>query len=240
VTTLRPVLVIEHELECPPAWIGEWLTEAGLALEVCRPYAGDLVPGSLDDFGALLVLGGAMGAYDDADYPWLTDTKKLLRDAVEQDVPTLGVCLGLQLACVALGGTVRESASGRQRGLLDIGWTAAAHADPLFGSLVGGAVAVHWNNDVAADLPAGCEVLARTPDGIPQVLRFGRAAWGIQFHPEVSSELFGLWAETDRDASAAIGVDVDAVTEAIGRAEAELRATWRQMGAGFAAVVVAT
>jgi len=33
---------------------------------------------------------------------------------------------------------------------------------------------------------------------------------------------------------------VDAVAEAIGRAEAELRSTWRQMGVGFAAVVVAT
>jgi GMP synthase (glutamine-hydrolysing) len=234
------VLVIEHELECPPAWIGEWLTEAGLALEVCRPYTGDVVPGSLDDFGALLVLGGAMGANDDVDYPWLTDTKKLLRASVDQVVPTLGVCLGLQLACVALGGTVRENASGRQRGLLDIGWTAAAQTDPLFGSLVGGAVAVHWNNDVAAVLPAGCEVVARTSDGIPQVLRFGPAAWGIQFHPEVGCELFGLWAETDREASAAIGVDVDAVAEAIGRVEAELRTTWRQMVVGFAGVVVAT
>jgi GMP synthase (glutamine-hydrolysing) len=239
VTASLPVLVIEHELECPPAWLGEWLTDAGLSMRVYRPYSGDRLPDSLDGFSALLVLGGAMGANDDADFPWLTDTKKLLRASVDQQVPTLGVCLGLQLACVALGGTVAENASGRQRGLLDIGWTPAAHADPLFASVSDGAFAVHWNNDIAVDLPPGCQVVAQTPAGIPQVLRFGPAAWGLQFHPEVGSELFGLWAETDREASAAIGVDVDAVAEAIERAEQELRATWRQMMVGFAGVVVA-
>jgi GMP synthase (glutamine-hydrolysing) len=114
-----------------------------------------------------------------------------------------------------------------------------AYSDPTFASVAEGAFAVHWNNDVAVDLPHGCEVVAQTTAGVPQVLRFGPAAWGLQFHPEVGSELFGLWAETDREASGAIDVDVDAVGEAVKRAEPELRATWRQMVMGFAGVVVA-
>ena len=36
-----PILVVEHEAQCPPGWLGEWLAEAGADLDVRRPYAGD-------------------------------------------------------------------------------------------------------------------------------------------------------------------------------------------------------
>jgi GMP synthase (glutamine-hydrolysing) len=60
-----PVLVVQHEDACPPAWLGEWLTAGGLTLDVRRPYAGEALPESMSAHSGLVVLGGSMGAYDE-------------------------------------------------------------------------------------------------------------------------------------------------------------------------------
>ena len=120
------VLVVQHQDDCPPALVGDWLVEAGCVLDVRRPYAGDELPDDLADHDAFLVLGGSMGADDDADHHWLAATKALIREAAERGTPTLGICLGHQLAAVALGGEVTRNPQGQQLGLLPMGWTEAA------------------------------------------------------------------------------------------------------------------
>ncbi len=77
----QPLLVVEHEAQCPPGWLGEWLADAGADLDVRRPYAGDELPGDLGSHSGMLVLGGEMGAYDDETYPWLTEVKRLVVSA---------------------------------------------------------------------------------------------------------------------------------------------------------------
>ncbi len=86
-----PLLVVEHEAQCPPGWFGEWLAEAGALLDVRRPYAGHPLPPDLRSHAGMLVLGGDMGAYDDATHPWLTDVKRLVLDAVADSTPVLGI-----------------------------------------------------------------------------------------------------------------------------------------------------
>ena len=87
------ILVVEHQESCPPHLVGRWLEEAGCALEVCRPYAGDALP-ALTSYDGVLVMGGDMGAYDDDRAPWLAPLKALIRDAVAAGTPLLGICLG--------------------------------------------------------------------------------------------------------------------------------------------------
>src|SRR4051794_16300 len=78
-TSRKPchVLVVQHQDNCPPALIGEWLVEAGCVLDVRRPYAGDALPDDLAAHDAFLVLGGSMGANDDDAHDWLPPTKEL-------------------------------------------------------------------------------------------------------------------------------------------------------------------
>lgn len=238
------LLVVQHEPDAPVAWLGEWWAALGLEVDVVRGDLGEPVPeswagasggaGSGAGADGLVVLGGAMGACDDADAPWLAATRSLLADAVARGVPTLGVCLGHQLAAVGLGGTVGRNPSGRTMGTVPVRLTGAAASDPLLGGL-DGLPAIHYNDDVVLELPVGATVLATLPDGRPQALRFGPAAWGVQFHPETSPEVFGAWLRWDSPEG--LTPEQEDLLAEVGAAREVLRASWQPLAERFAAVV---
>jgi GMP synthase (glutamine-hydrolysing) len=235
----QPLLVVEHEAQCPPGWLGEWLAEAGTDLDVRRPYAGDELPTDLGGHSGLLVLGGEMGAYDGETYPWLTEVKRLVVSATGDGTPVLGVCLGHQLVAVALGGDVGPNPRGQQIGVLGVGWTDAARNDPLFASLAAlgpDVPAVQWNNDVVTRLPDDAVDVAHTADDELQAARFASAIWGVQWHPEAGEEIIRPWADHDRDDAVERGVDVDRYLGDVIDARERLRATWRVLAESFAEV----
>jgi GMP synthase (glutamine-hydrolysing) len=220
------VLVIEHEADCPPALFGSWLEDAGCTVTVCRPYVGDPLP-PLEEYDALLVLGGPMAATDP--HPWLAPLRDLIRDAAATDVPTLGICLGHQVCAVAFGGTVEPNPRGQQLGLLDVGWTADAADDPLLGALSTPRRAVQWNDDLVTRLPDDAVVLALTPEGETQAARFASSVWGVQWHPEVDRAVLDVWARDDEERHVAAGIDQERVLTEIDAAHAELEKAWRPL-----------
>ena len=228
------VLVVQHQDDCPPALVGEWLAEAGCRLDVRRPYAGDPLPDDLTGHDALLVLGGSMGANDDEAHPWLVPTRQLVRDAVARRTPTLGICLGHQLVAVALGGEVDRNPRGQQLGLLSMGWTDDARGDDLMAGVVDAGVGIHWNDDIVTRAPDGTTVLAVAPEGELQVARFAPTVWGVQLHPEVDEAILREWAEEDPDRYAE-GVLEDVLAR-ISAAREELEAGWRPLAQGLAAL----
>lgn len=224
------LLVVEHEADAPPGNLARRAATAGLVLDVTRPYAGEALPVDLGGHGGIVVLGGEMGAHDDDRHPWLTETKGLVRAAADRGVPLLGICLGHQLAAVALGGDVAPSPAGTRRGVVPVRRTDAGRADPLLRHLGEGAATVHWNGDVVTALPAGAVLLATDPDGAPQAIRFGPRAWGVQCHPEVTADVVDGWAAGATPADA----------EAAGRAARDVRprlpgidAAWEPVLAAF-------
>ena len=228
-----PILVVQHETVCPPGWVGDWLTEAGATLDVRRPYAGDVLPATLDAHAGMVVLGGTMGANDDADHAWLGDVKRLVRLAAEQEVPSWGICLGHQLSAVSLGGEVVVNPRGQQIGVLDVGWTDDAGGDDLVAGVRRPTRAVQWNNDIVTRLPDGAVALARTPAGEVQAARFAPTVWGVQWHPEAGGDVVRPWADGDRDEAIERGVDVEEYVAQVTAAEAELRATWQPLARRF-------
>jgi GMP synthase (glutamine-hydrolysing) len=235
------VLVVQHEVECPPARVGDWLLDAGCRLEIRHPYAGDPLPDPAhlpEAYDAVLVLGGAMGADDDEHLGWIGPTKELLRVAAERELPALGICLGHQLMASALGGRVERNPLGQQVGILDVGWTAAASSDPLFGALATSRRGVQWNNDLVTRLPEGAVELARTERREVQVARFGAAMWGVQLHPEVDAAIVASWvSDTERESLDQRGIDALGLIAEIDHARAELDEAWRPLSTGFAALV---
>ncbi len=222
------LLVIQHEPEAPAAWLGEWWEQRGIALDVCRGDLAHPVPARVDRrvHAGLVVLGGAMGACDDAAYDWLTPTKALIRRCVAEEVPFLGICLGHQLAAVALGGTVERNPRGRTIGLTPVGLTDEGREDPLLRG-VDSALAVHYNDDIVTEPPPEATVLARSPGGEIQALRLGPSAWGVQFHPETSPEVFASWG-SDLAAS-----EHEPLVRAVSAARDQLAHTWSVLAERF-------
>ncbi len=226
------VLVVEHGDDGPPGRVGESLVQAGCALDVRRPYAGDTLPSTLADHDAVVVLGGAMDAGADADHPWLTSTKALVREAARDGVPALGICLGHQLCAVALGGVVGRNPRGQQIGLLDVGWRDGIVDDPLLAALAAARQGVHWNDDVVLDLPVGATVLATAPAGEPQAVRYAPSVWGLQLHPEVDEHAIEPWAAMDRDRYDQ--AFLEATLAEVAAAHDRLAADWHPLGAALA------
>jgi GMP synthase (glutamine-hydrolysing) len=208
------VVVVEHETGAGLDLMDVPL-RAGVALDVVRPYRDERLPELGPQVAALIVLGGAMGAWDDDVAPWLPATRALMADAVRAQVPTLGICLGAQLLAAATGGQVDRGPAGLELGTVTVTPTATAPSDPFFGPLVTrlgtDGWAVHqYHYDAVTALPPDADLLV-TGDLYPvQGYRVGAAAWGVQYHPEVSVAGFVQWV---RDGS--LPPDTDAVLTAI-------------------------
>lgn len=229
------ILVVQHEDKCPPALFGTWLTEAGCLLEICRPYAGDDLPDPAA-YDGWVVLGGAMGANDDAENPWLESVKGRIRQAAGAGLPTLGICLGHQLVAVALGGTVERNPLGQQIGLIPLGWTPEAETDELLGALTTPRRGVQWNDDIVTRLPPDAVLLAATGRDEIQAVRYAPTVWGVQLHPEVDVEVVRPWAASDAGSHETCGIDQAALMAEIESAGAELDDAWRPLAQAFAAL----
>lgn len=220
-TTETRLLVIQNDPTCPLGRFEGLFEQAGVGVDLRRGFADDEIPSDARGIDGVIVLGGAMSANDTARCSWLSPVQELIRSTVRAGVPFLGVCLGLQLAAVALGGEVVVNPNGRAAGLVPIG--PAPGDDPLLGGLSPGTAAIQWNDDIVRRPPPRSAVVAASPDGTPQAIRFGPRAWGVQFHPEVTGDIFRSWLEEEASADG-VSETASAAWRAVAAADDRLRA----------------
>ncbi|MGV9307593.1 type 1 glutamine amidotransferase [Nonomuraea sp. NPDC003727] len=195
---MREVLIVQNAASGGPRRVGDWLAEDGLDLEVVRPFDGDELPARLGG-RALVVLGGGYLPSDDARAPWLPATRELVREAIDDGRPYLGICLGGQMLAEVAGGLVKADAGEPENGSTPITLRPEAAADPLFHDLPGVVTAIEHHKDAVVELPEGAVWLARTEACPYQAFRVGAAAWGVQFHPEVAPERILEWDDRGFD-----------------------------------------
>ena len=190
------VLAVFHGDKVRAGVFAEAVAAAGHQLEEWSLAWDTPLPRPIDDFGAVLVFGGAMHADQDDRHPWLRQENLFLQRLLDRHVPLLGVCLGAQLLAKAASAPVGPS-SEPEVGWFEIELTEEGRDDPVLGSLPPRFEAFQWHF-YTHGLPAGAVELARSRV-CTQAFRLGESAWGVQFHPEVTAEQVESWIAEDKN-----------------------------------------
>ena len=183
---------------------------AGYALQTLNVYAPNSVWPSVRDVDGLIIMGGPQSVYEQGLYPYLTKEIALIKEAMRAEKPMLGVCLGAQLLAAALGAKVARNPQ------KEIGWhplmrEPGADRDPLFEPFGQTETVLQWHGDTF-HLPKGAVQLASSPLCQQQAFRFGKSAYGLQFHVEVTEAMIRSWLRANRAELAALRGVIDPAT----------------------------
>ncbi|TQV82927.1 glutamine amidotransferase-related protein [Aliikangiella coralliicola] len=146
---------------------------------------------SIEGYDALIILGGPMNIGQEAEYPHLDVEKQVIREAIEQNIPILGICLGAQLIAAALGAEVYRAKQS------EIGWykmlpTIAGRDDSVTQAFGEQENIFQWHG-YTFDLPKDAELLIQGEEIVNQAYRVKDNVYGFQFHLEASSALIQRW-----------------------------------------------
>jgi GMP synthase-like glutamine amidotransferase len=180
-------LVVQHVVPESAFAIADALRSTGVSVDTRRVFAGDAVPPDVSGLDGLVVMGGPMSAGSDEGFPTRRAEITLLADAIAAGLPTLGVCLGAQLLALAGGGSVSTGAGGPEIGWDQVSMSAGCEGDALFAELPETLTVLQWHGDTF-EIPAGGSRLMSNAKYPNQAFRIGEAAWGLQFHLEVTQE----------------------------------------------------
>ncbi len=148
-------------------------------------YLGDEPP-ALDSFDVLIVMGGPMGVYDEAQYPWLQDEKKFLLASITAGKKILGICLGAQLISCVLGAKVSQNAH-REIGWHSITINPSAKSNPVAEILATCPLVFHWHGD-RFELPEGATLIASSLACNHQAYVIDEKIYAFQFHLETTAD----------------------------------------------------
>ena len=190
-TTLPELLASKGDFE-------DWIL-AGMGLSREQVTIVDVEKGEpLPDFQTVagVVITGSHAMVTDH-HAWSERTAVWLRSAVEQHIPTLGICYGHQLLAYALGGEVDDNLSGAEAGSVEVRLTENGHQDRLLGEL-GNPIIVQLSHiQSVSRLPPSAKLLASSALDPHLAFAAHGCAWGIQFHPEFDAEITRAYIRYD-------------------------------------------
>lgn len=190
---MEDVLVFQHEPEEGLGTFAHILEEQKVGFHYIYLFRDEIPTESWDEVRALIVLGGSMGVYEEEKYPFLKWEKSIIRTAVKNGIPLLGICLGAQLIASATGAQVYQG-NFQEIGWYPISMTLEGEMDPLLGHVPNQAIVFQWHGD-SFDLPKGAHRLASSVYYPNQAFRMGKNVYGLQFHLEITPSVVERWLD---------------------------------------------
>jgi GMP synthase-like glutamine amidotransferase len=186
---MKPIAIFRHSPSEGAGYISDFLDEKKLPWQLIRIDAGETVPQNASHFSGLVLMGGPMSVNDPL--PWIAPVLALIQQAVAQDVPVLGHCLGGQLMTRALGGVVTKNP------VKEIGWGQVEADDnkearTWFGDLKSFA-AFHWHGETFS-VPDGATHLLSSRFCQNQAYAMGKHL-ALQCHVEMTEPMIREWCE---------------------------------------------
>ncbi len=181
------ILVFQHVASEHPGNFRDVMKARGCSMHAVELDEGEAIP-PLDGFDVLLVMGGPQDVWQTDRFPWLLDEMDAIKQWVQAGRPYLGMCLGHQLLAQTLGGHVGPME------IPEVGMSQMrVEADPLFDGLPESWPCMQWHGAEVKRLPDGAVRLATSPGCAVQAQRWGRCAYGLQFHMELTHSTTAEW-----------------------------------------------
>lgn len=160
-----------------------------------RMEQGPFLPLDLEAYSGV-ILGGSPFTVSD-EQSGKTDTQvrveaelvRMVRDIVADDVPYLGLCYGIGVTSLALGGIV-DRTYGEPVGAAVVRVTPDGRQDPIFAALPESFEAFVGHKEACSVLPDGAVLLATNADCPVHAYRLGTRQYVTQFHPELEVATF--------------------------------------------------
>ncbi|MES9971333.1 MAG: type 1 glutamine amidotransferase [Candidatus Thiodiazotropha sp.] len=214
---MKPIRIFRHLVCQHPGYLGDYLQSRSIPWEMVCIDDDHPIPQQTHDVSALVFMGAGVSVNDQL--PWMEGELQLIRKAIDQDLPVMGICFGAQLMSRALGGEIT-----RGKGM-EIGWhpvqtlTEADHDGWLEG-IPEQFTAFHWHADTYT-LPANSRQLMCSDCFDQQGFVMGDHI-GMQFHLEMTREMVENWIERygsdlllDSDCSQSAQVILSAIDQQI-------------------------
>jgi GMP synthase-like glutamine amidotransferase len=190
---MKRALILQHMNHDHPGNFADFFAEDGIVPIFVRLFAGETIP-SLASYDMMLVLGGAQDTWQSDEHPWLAVEKEAIREWVwDRAKPYIGICLGHQLLCDALGGKVGP-AKASEVGIFEVTQTSEGATHPFFRGLPKVQTVMQWHHAEVQRSPQGARVLATSPAANVQSVAIENTALGTQFHCEFTPQSVLGWS----------------------------------------------
>lgn len=206
---MKSVLVVQNDAKEGAGLLATLIAARGLEAETVFGYDTDYDKLRADDYGSLVVLGGAQSAYETDTYPYLANEIALCHDFMQAGKPVAGFCLGAQILACALGGDVVPGEK-KEIGWYDLELNEAAADDAVLEGHPKTVLGYHFHGDRIEEVP-GAVVLASSEITRCQLFRYGANVYGFQYHAEVDRPLLEIMCRNNADYMASNGFDAERV-----------------------------
>lgn len=185
------VLVLQHVAAEPLGVLDPMLRQRGHRIRYVNFAREPEAQPRLDRYQALIVLGGPMQVSDNRLHPHLATECRLIEQALHDEIPMLGICLGGQLLAHVLGGRTGPCEQA-EIGWYPIGPTAHTSNDRVLSPLDQTRAVFQWHHH-GFDCPPTAMSVAESPASGCQAFQLEQLAWGFQFHLELDQRLIHRW-----------------------------------------------
>lgn len=212
---MKPILIIKTGNTVQTAyaklgdfelWIIDCMQVGAENFTVVEVFKDEKLP-LLADVSGVVITGSPAMVTDKL--VWSEYTAEWLRQAIEIQLPILGICYGHQLLAHALSGRVGYHPRGREIGTTIVSPHAESVEDILF-SKINESFTVHVSHmQTILELPAGATILASNAFEPHHAVRFSELCWGVQFHPEFEELAMQSYIEERQNDLRSEGMDVE-------------------------------
>jgi GMP synthase (glutamine-hydrolysing) len=188
---MKKLLVLQHVAHELLGTLNPLLKKAGFRIRYVNFARHPDAQPNLDGYDGLVILGGPMSVNDAGRLAHLNVELKLIEEALERNIPVLGICLGAQLIAKTLGASVYPNQE-KEIGWYDVAPTAHAQSDPLLGGFAATEKVFQWHGETF-NIPRSSHHLAFSSLCANQAFRYSDKVYGFQFHLEVDEPMIHRW-----------------------------------------------